>query len=140
MWYSVFLVLISVFACSSSETVEKIEKVFENGSPKIVRYYNEGQKGSKILVKEKMYYKNGQLRSEGSFKNSKRDGKWTYYYENGKKWAEASYDKGLENGIKTIWHPNGQKHFEGTMKDGERVGAWIFWNKYGVVDIKINYD
>ena len=32
----------------------------------------------------KEYYKNGQLREEGTLKDDKQDGLWKHYYENGK--------------------------------------------------------
>ena len=49
------------------------------------------------------YYKNGQIKSEGNYK-----------------------DCGIKDGIWTYWHKNGQKESEIKYKDGERDGKWIW--------------
>ncbi len=37
-------------------------------------------------------------RSEGEWKEDKREGKWTYWHENGKKHSEGEYNAGKQEG------------------------------------------
>ena len=104
-------------------------------------------------------YNNGNKKLEGSYKNGKKNGKWTVWYENGQKWSEINYKNGKldelwtqwnENGQKktettykdgeirlaTKWYANGQKHSEETYRDGKEDGKWTYWydngkKKYG---------
>ncbi|MDZ7775849.1 MAG: hypothetical protein U5L09_09795 [Bacteroidales bacterium] len=46
--------------------------------------------GDTVLKSEKNYYKTGELKMEGDYKNNKRNGKWISYYRNGNVWAEAT--------------------------------------------------
>ena len=61
------------------------------------------------------YYKNGQIGYEENYKDSKRDGKWTYCYE------------------------NGQIRYEGNYKDGKKEGKWIYYYKDGQIWNEENY-
>ena len=70
------------------------------------------------------WYKNGQKRSEGTYKgvdeigHPLQQGKWTEWYENGQKKSEITYKDGKEDGLWTYWDENGQKKSEITYKDG----------------------
>lgn len=44
------------------------------------------------------YYPNGQLASEGNYKNGKEDGLWIDYHQNGQVAAKGFYCNGLEIG------------------------------------------
>ena len=99
-------------------------------------------------------YGNGQKQGEGTFKNGKKNGKWTSWHdENGQKKSEGTYrngnligkyEKWFKNGTKkwevynnddgtrdstklTIqWYENGQKQFEGYWKNtDDTAGVWI---------------
>ena len=63
----------------------------------------------------------GMKKSEGSYKNGKKDGLWTLWYLNGQKYREETYKDGKYDGKWTTWHDNGQKWFEGTYKDGKVI-------------------
>lgn len=58
----------------------------------------------------KMYYKNGNLMSEGVYKAGKQEGYFKNYYTNGK--------------LKT----------EGNFKEGEAIGIWKIYDKKGIVE------
>ena len=45
------------------------------------------------------------FRSEGYYKNGKKDGLWTYWYPEGQKSSEAHYKDGVENGVTTLYLP-----------------------------------
>jgi antitoxin component YwqK of YwqJK toxin-antitoxin module len=40
------------------------------------------------------FYKNGQIKEKGSFKNDKRDGEYIAYYKNGRVKEKATYSNG----------------------------------------------
>ncbi|HOT88789.1 MAG TPA: hypothetical protein PL028_04550, partial [Bacteroidales bacterium] len=46
-------------------------------------------------------------KSEGTFKDSLKDGKWTYWYENGNKLSEGEYILNNKTGHWTYWYSNG---------------------------------
>jgi antitoxin component YwqK of YwqJK toxin-antitoxin module len=56
-----------------------------------------------------MWYKNGQKKSEITYKDGKKDGKWTHWRENGEKKSEGTYKDGELNGLWT----DGMKWTEG---------------------------
>ena len=76
-------------------------------------------------------YLGGKTEYEGSYKNGKQDGKWTYWWENGQKGAEETYKDGKLDGKWTGWYENGQKEREGTLKDGEIDGLSTQWYENG---------
>ena len=53
------------------------------------------------------WYENGQKRNEGSYIDSKRDGKWTWWYENGQKEHEGYYKEHMRVGQSSHWNENG---------------------------------
>ena len=76
-------------------------------------------------------YLGGKTEYEGSYKNGKQDGKWTYWWENGQKGLEATFKNGKQDGLMTGWYENGQKEREGTLKDGEIDGLSTQWYENG---------
>ena len=64
-------------------------------------------------------YENGQIKSEGNYKDGKPDGKVIDWYENGQIEAEENYKDGKLDGKATYWHENGQIERETTYKDGQ---------------------
>jgi formylglycine-generating enzyme required for sulfatase activity len=71
------------------------------------------------------------MKEEGTYKDGKEDGLWTYWYENGEKKSEGTYKDGELNGLWTDWYENGQKSSEATYKDGEVDGIVIIWYEDG---------
>jgi len=77
-------------------------------------------------------YLGGKTEYEGSYKNGKQDGKWTYWWENGQKMMEGNWKNGKPwDGKKILWHQNGQKQSELTIKDGELDGKGTSWYENG---------
>ena len=66
-------------------------------------------------------YSNGQKKSEGKFKDGKKDGKWTQWHSNGQIESEGNYKDGKEDGKWTRWYSNGQIIWKGNYKDGVLV-------------------
>ncbi len=133
-----FAGILFFFVACTHKPFEVVEETYPDQSPKVVRYYKDETK--KLLLSEISYYENGNKRMAGSYKNEKRNGKWSYWYENGKIWSQAYYSEGVENGIKTVWHENGQKYYEGTIKDDKPVGVWKFWDETGKQVKEVDYD
>ena len=131
------ITFILLFACST-KPVEVVEDIFPDGTPKTVKYYKGESK--EVLVKEILYYEDGQKKLEGAYKDGERTGQWAYWYANGNLWSQGVYKDGLENGLKTVWHENGQKYYEGNLIDGTRIGVWKFWEKDGSLIKEINYN
>jgi antitoxin component YwqK of YwqJK toxin-antitoxin module len=74
----------------------------------------------------------GELLMEGPL-NSKgeKNGLWKSYYPNGNVWSEGEFKDGLDHGIRKAYYENGQKRFEGKYENGRKRGMWIFWDENG---------
>lgn len=136
-----FILIFSILliaGCSEPKLFESVESTHEDGTPKIVKYYNNESK--EVLLKEVRYWENGNKSMEGAYKNGNRNGTWTAWYKDGTLWSTGEYEDGVENGLKSVFHENGQKYYEGHIKSDKRVGIWKFWNKEGNLLKEINYD
>ena len=137
----VFCILnMMLFSCKK-KVVEVVEDTYTNGAPRLVRTYEKGENGEKKgLLSEKAFYpEKNKIQLEGTYKNDKRNGTWTFYYENGNKWSEAEYKDGLNNGKSVTWFENGKKRYEGYYKDGKQTGKWKFWDEQGKFVKEISY-
>ena len=136
------LILVCIFyffftACKQ-ELKQVTEEVYEDGSPRVVRFYEE--KGdTRTLVNEKTYYKGMKLQTEGAYKNNKRDGLWTYYYEGGTKWSEAEFKDGVNEGKSVTYYENGKVRYEGLYKNGIKSGTWKFYDETGKLDKEVDF-
>jgi len=76
------------------------------------------------------FYKNGQKKFEGSFKDGEMDGLSTTWYENGQKSSQYHMKDGKFNGLHTGWYDNGQKSFQSHMKDSTSYET-TYWERDG---------
>ena len=76
-------------------------------------------------------YDGGEKHIEGTYKDGKQDGLWTYWYDSGQKKGEENYKDGKRDGLWISWYSNGQKKFEDNYKDGRVEGKWIWWDENG---------
>jgi antitoxin component YwqK of YwqJK toxin-antitoxin module len=130
------LLVIITFGCSRKKVVES---TYENGNPKIVKYYH--KKGVNLLLdREVVFYENKQKKIEGEYKDELRTGQWKAWYENGTIWSEGDYKDGKRNGNGTFYHENGKKYIEGLYRDDIRVGAWRFYDTTGVLIKEVDFD
>ena len=104
---------------------------YKNGNVKSITYHKKTRDGIQ-KVKEEGYHEKGQKEFEGSYKDGKKEGLWTYWNENGQKKYEWNYKDGEEDGLKIYWYENGQKWYEGTYKDGKLISKKE-WNEDGSV-------
>ena len=68
-------------------------------------------------------YENGQIKSEGNYKDGKPDGKGRDWDENGQIEAEVNYKDGKLDGKATYWHENGKIKGKVTFKDGKCISG-----------------
>ena len=98
----IFLLLSIIISCSSDMPKEVIEETYANGTPKLIRYFNDT-----ILVKKVEFYDNGVKRSEYDYKDSVKYTNWD---------IEGNL---LETGTTTIDEKNGRRcrYIDGLKKD-----------------------
>jgi hypothetical protein len=70
-------------------------------------------------------------KTQGSFRNGKRDGPFYYYHPKGGLHTQGTYKDGKKNGPWIAYYGNGQLYLKGTYKDGKKDGPWIGYDKYG---------
>lgn len=130
-------------------------KINQTGITEILLEDENGLKQGKYFK-----YENGRIKEEGQYKDSKKDGKWTYYvieqnrcllqkeenYKDGQLHGEykefylyggikieAQYKEGkLEGNYKSYWE-HGQLKEKGQYKDGKKDGKW---NEYPIDEKK----
>jgi len=78
------------------------------------------------IVKEVHFYKNGQKQVEGTLKNKKRHGKWTFWYDNGKIWSEGIFVNGKSQGLFSIYNKDGSIKIKSYYKNGEKIKESYF--------------
>ena len=71
------------------------------------------------VVKE--YYKGGNLKGEGIFKDGKIEGIARQYYESGKLKAEWNFKNGTLDGITKKYYESGGIRYEDTYKNGQKM-------------------
>jgi antitoxin component YwqK of YwqJK toxin-antitoxin module len=135
--FAVLLPMLLLLACKPA-LVEEVTESYPDGSPRVVRYYEEHD-GIRDLVQEKAFYPDHKLMYEGAFKDNRKHGKWTVYYKNGNRWSVGYFKDGLDDGKRTTYHENGKKNFEGKYNKGEMVGKWRFYDENGKLIKEIDY-
>ena len=132
------LILLTVLIVSCSRETQVVEEKYPDGKPKRVCIYT-GRGDNKQMIRETTYYSNGKMQMEGTFKNSKRDGKWSYWYENGSKWSEGFFKDGKNDSIRITYFESGKIRYEAYYKDGTRAGKWRFFDEAGRLLREIDY-
>ena len=133
----ILLLSMSFFGCGPG-LEEVVVKSYDDGTPKVVKYYK-GEGKKKTMVKEAFFYPDGTVRIEGEYLHGVKHGRWVSYYEDGTKWSEGYYADGINDGATRTWHENGKKYYEGFYKKGERSGTWKFWDEDGEFIKEIDY-
>lgn len=95
-------------------------------------YYPNGNIKSEITYVEnrpkgyaKMYYENGKVQEEGLWENNRWVGEYKAYHENGQLFYDFKYNNsGKREGEQKYYYENGQLMMKGEMKDGKEIGIW----------------
>lgn len=77
------------------------------------------------------YYKNGQLFLKTNYKDGKWDGPWVTYHKNGQLWSKGTLKNDEEEGPWVRFYENGQLWSKGNYKDGKEEGPWVYYWKDG---------
>lgn len=111
----IFLGGTSAFA-QLENTTRDVARKHPNGKPYVVVFI---KNTTGEIVKEEVYYSNGNLEWEGFYRRSLEDGSWKYYYPNGKLKSNQYYIKGKENGVFLDYDENGKLIKQSLFKDGK---------------------
>ena len=87
---------------------------YKNGNRKSMGFYKEG----KVEGLETTWYESGNKIEEYRYKNGELDGEQTKWHESGIKQTTRYYKNGIENGLRTEWAEDGKKTFQGNFVDG----------------------
>lgn len=117
-------------AAPEQELIERVDETFPDGKPKAISFLPSS--GNEI-VKQVTYHENGQIKTEGSFSNGKRDGEWKSFYEDGTPWSLNTYKEGILDGAYMAWHENGQVRIEGQYINGVETGIWKYFTADGIL-------
>ncbi len=133
-----FLLLISFFLISCQpKLIKMVDGFYESGTPERINYYSSIEKSQ--LLKMELFYKNGQLKLQGHFKNNLKHGQWVYYYEDGNLSDESWFLEGLLHGRSKSWYKNRKLRSSGFYQNGERVREWTFFNEEGQLKNRLNF-
>ena len=110
------------------------ERYYKNGvlNKEIIIHDATGTSTKKINIvdgkKEGKYTEydyDGNLMTEGFYKNDKLEGSFKKY-NNNKLFLEGNYKNGILDGKFIVFSDNGEKIIDGLYKEGERDGEWVF--------------
>ena len=101
-----------------------------------VLYYYKGELLNGDILS---YYENGKLRSEGNYKEGKKEGVWKEWYENGQLDEIINYKDGKRDGLRKVWYENGELEHKGNYDEGKKEGVWKYWYENGHLRKEQNY-
>lgn len=96
---------------NTKDLVKFVVDKYPEGQDKAV-VYKLDESSNQVPVKEVHFFENGNTQVEGTLKNGKRHGIWTFYHENGKVWSTGEFDMGKSVGIFEIFDKEGQLKFK----------------------------
>jgi antitoxin component YwqK of YwqJK toxin-antitoxin module len=74
----------------------------------------------------KFYFRNGKLEQKGKYLESKPHSNWVWYYENGQVLREETYRKGKEDGSSIEYSSEGETITSGEYANGLKEGEWFY--------------
>ena len=78
-------------------------------------------------------YAENQVVEEGSYRDDKKTGKWTFYYSNDKVKQILTYSNNRPNGHAVFYYKNGNKREEGTWKNNKWIGNYTYYYENGKI-------
>jgi len=122
--------------------IEKIKEKEDQIEEKIKE--KEDQIEEKIKEKDnydtqRIFYDNGQKKSEKNLKNGKLDGQSLYWHSNGQMFTKWNFLEDREDGKFTKWDQNGKLISQGNYKEGKKDGKWISWYENGNTKLEQNF-
>jgi len=115
--------LIAMLLFQDPQLQRQVMRKHQNGKPYVVLYF---KSTTQELVKEEVFFANGNPQWMGSYKNDLEDGTWKYFYENGRLKSEQHYTKGKEDGTFTDYDESGKMVKQGIYSSGKLVKEVTF--------------
>jgi len=84
-----------------------------------------------LTAKVEHFHENGQLKTQYTAIEGKREGLVKDWYENGQLYTKSAWVKGELNGVYRNWRENGQLRQELPYVNGELEGLGNFWRENG---------
>lgn len=85
------------------------------------------------------FYENGQMKSEGQYKNSKPVGEWIFYFENGNPHMKGIYEK-KDSVYWYYYYEKGTLRNEGVIQNNVKQGVWKYYYENGQLKAEGFYD
>jgi antitoxin component YwqK of YwqJK toxin-antitoxin module len=82
------------------------------------------------------YFKNGQVKREGSYENGRYQGIWRGFNLSGNQLFEVEYKQDTLTGKFISWHATGVIKEKGLYKNNTRIGEWIRYDEAGMITRK----
>lgn len=133
---TIIVAITTLIACNQTNVKTTL---FEDGSVKSEKTYKTVN-GQEQITKEISFHPNGKKYIEGHYKDGLRDGYWASWYNDGQLWSEGNFKQDKSDGERSVYHPNGTLHYKGTFNTGKRVGIWTYYDETGVKVNEINYN
>ena len=118
----------TIFSHFYSDTVKGDDLVKRNG------LYYKKHTDVPFTGKEEIYFKDGQLKSKGYYKDGEKDGLFEHYHGNGRLKSKEHYKDGKDEGVWETYYENGQLKSKGHYKDRKKDGFWEEYYENGVLD------
>lgn len=142
-------IVFAVYLMQEDREAERIKTTAEgnirtlmhpNGREKARWTVAQGPAGEVIDGLYEEWWPSGKLKSTGTYKLGRKDGKWQHYHEIGVLAAEEHYAEDSPTGTWISWHVEGTKAGEGSHKDGERHGRWLTWYADNKLESQSEYE
>lgn len=133
-------IFLSILSCSRNMIVENIIEQYDDGSLKVVHYYQEKKNGEMTWIRETWFYQEGMKHLEGPIVDGKRNGEFKAYYKSGAVLSEGNFIDGKRDGKAVVYYENGKINYEGFYKNGKECGIWKFYDEDGNLYNEVNKD
>ena len=105
----------------------KWKEYFKDGNLRAEGKYKDGKR----VGEWKFFHENGQLEQTGNYSfDGQLNGTWRWYYPSGKLLREETYYEGLEDGLMIEYNEDGSVIAEGEYIEGLEEGLWIYETEY----------
>lgn len=111
-------------------------KYYHEDSPQIMTL--EFYVGGKLEGIRKVFYKNGNIAEETTYKNGIKQGAYKKYAENGVVLEESFYKNGEYDGLAIFRTPTNQIAGQGNFKNGKKAGKWKVLEKDKLVEVNMD--
>lgn len=117
-FFPAFLLFIFLSSFQDPALDRQVMRMHDNGQEHVVLYFD---KLSGDLMKEEVFFPNGNLQWTGTYKNGKEDGTWQFYFSNGSIKTVENYEAGKEHGVTSQFNEQGKKVKEEFWKHGKKI-------------------